>query len=222
MESKYKKYVVITSLVITIAIFSAGIIIGMFLDSYRFNDVVNAMRETEINTESYVVEQQFIEKFGGRSCELLQPRLIELSSDLSTIGQSLTQYENGAMLLDKQDYSYLKKRYFVLESRTYMYEMNAKQICNDNRTLILFFYSGDDKEPSIKQGYVLDDIYREYKDNVSIHSFDINFQNSTIVDILEKYYNVTEAPTVIINDNIVRKGFVSVNEIQSIIRESKK
>lgn len=222
MEPKYKKYVVITSFIITIAVFSAGVIIGKFLDNYRFTDVVDTMRETEINTESYVVEQQFIEKFGGRSCELLRPRLIELSRDLSTIGQSLTLYESGAMLLDKKDYDYLKRRYFVLEARTYMYELQAKYSCGDNRTLILFFYSGQDEVPSIKQGYVLDEMYREYKNNVSIHSFDINFQNSTITDILEKYYNITEAPTIVVNDNIVKDEFVSVSELQALITESKK
>jgi hypothetical protein len=218
MESKYKKYVVVSSLIITLAIFSAGFLIGKYLDSYRFTDVVDTMRESEINTESYVVEQQFIEKFGGRSCELLRPRLIELSRDLSTLGQSLTLYESGAMLLNERDYDYLKRRYFVLEARTYMYELHAKNTCGDNRTLILFFYSGQNEVPSIKQGYVLDDMYREYKNNISIHSFDINFQNSTITDILEKYYNISEAPTLVINDKVIKKGFVDMKELDMIMR----
>jgi len=218
MESKYKKYVVVSSLIITLAIFSAGFLIGKYLDSYRFTDVVDTMRESEINTESYLVEQQFIEKFGGRSCELLRPRLIELSRDLSTLGQSLTLYESGAMLLNERDYDYLKRRYFVLEARTYMYELHAKNTCGDNRTLILFFYSGQDEIPSIKQGYVLDDMYREYKNNISIFSFDINFQNSTITDILEKYYNISEAPILVINDKVIKKGFIDMKELDMIMR----
>ena len=218
MESKYKKYVVVSSLIITLSIFSAGFLIGKYLDSYRFTDVVDTMRESEINTESYLVEQQFIEKFGGRSCELLRPRLIELSRDLSTLGQSLTLYESGAMLLNERDYDYLKRRYFVLEARTYMYELHAKNTCGDNRTLILFFYSGQDEIPSIKQRYVLDDMYREYKNNISIFSFDINFQNSTITDILEKYYNISEAPILVINDKVIKKGFIDMKELDMIMR----
>lgn len=217
MEPVYKKYVVATSFVIATAIFVAGILLGSYLDRYRINDAIDALQADELNTESYGVEQQFMEYVGDNDCSLLKTRLIDMSKKLGDIGQRLSLYESNSLSFKKAEYEYLKRRYFVLEARTYTYELQMKKKCNDDRTLILFFYRGGDDAASIMQGYVLDEVYKSHRDNISTHSFDIEFNNSTVTDLLESYYNITGAPAIVVNGKTLRPGFISVGELEAMV-----
>lgn len=219
MEGAYKKYIIATSFIIAAAIFAGGILLGVFLDRYRVSDVINSIQESELDTESYTVEQMFAENFGGTNCDFLRSRLTDMSAKLSGIGHKLTLYESGTLPLQRSDYDYLKRRYFVLESHIYIYELRMKNACNDDRMLVLFFYRGGDDTESVKQGYALDELYRNYPGRVSTHSFDIDFKNSTMTDLLEKYYNITGAPTIVINNNMTKRGFVSVGELKAMMRQ---
>ena len=105
----YKKIIII-SLVITILIFSAGLLLGLSLDDTRLSDIVNNLNQNELNSESYLVEQDFIKTVGGDVCDLSDPRTQGLSSELAKLGQLLSKYE-PSNLFRQTEYTYLKAKY---------------------------------------------------------------------------------------------------------------
>lgn len=208
----YKK-IIIVSLVITILIFSAGLLLGLSLDNTRISDIITTLNQNELNRESYLVEQDFINFLGGDSCELSAPRIQTLSGELAELGQLLTKYELRGFLRTS-DYDYLKAKYFLLEIKTYTLFIDLKEDCEYSFNTILYFYD-QNQQSSLSQGYILDSLVETNK-NVHIFSFDRNFEEPALQTVLI-HYNITQSPTLIINNEIKKEGLVTLEELKVIL-----
>ena len=209
----YKKIIFI-SLVVTILIFLAGLLLGLSLDDTKISDLVENLNQNELNSESYLVEQDFIRTFGGDICDLSSPRIEELSIELAKLGQTLTKYESSA-LLKKTDYSYLKRKYFLLEIKTYTLFKNLKEECGYGFNTILYFYDQNQQE-SLNQGYILDSLVGS-TGNVHVFSFDRNFKEPA-VDALKLHYDIKISPSIVINNETKKEGLVRLEEIKETLK----
>ncbi len=207
------KRIIIISLVITILVFSAGLLLGLSLDNTRISDLVTTLNQNELNSESYLVEQDFIKTVGGDICDLSNPRIQDLSSELSKLGQLLSKYE-PSNLFRQPEYDYLKAKYFLLEIKTYTLFTNLKEECNYNFDTILFFYDLEQQE-SLNQGYILDSLV-ETQGNLHVFSFDRNF-NEPALEALKLHYNITNSPSIIINNNIKKEELTGKEELKTIL-----
>ena len=209
----YKKLLVI-SLILTILVFSGGFLLGLSLDSTRISDLVENLNQNELSRESYLVESEFIKNVGGNICDLSKPRVFTLSNELGTLGQLLTRYESKGIFRDTE-YNYLKRKYFLLEIRTYSLFVNLKKECGYDFNTILYFYD-QNEQSSINQGYILDSLVGA-QDDLHVFSFDRNFDEPSL-NTLKIYYNVTSSPTLIINDKLKKEGLSSLDELKAILK----
>ena len=210
----YKKIIFI-SLVVTILIFLAGLLLGLSLDDTRISDLIDNLNKNELNSESYLVEQDFIKNLGGDLCELSSPRIDVLSSELAELGQLLTKYEARG-ILRTSEYEYLKRKYFLMEIKTYTLFINLKKDCNYGFDTILFFYDQND-QGSINQGYILDSLVETQK-NLHIFSFDRNFEEPALKTLL-LHYNITTSPSLIIDNEIKKEGLTGLEEIKGLLNK---
>ena len=190
-----------------------GLLLGLSLDDTKVSDLINNLNQNELNRESYLVEQEFIQTVGGSLCDLSSPRIQGLSNELANLGQLLTSYEK-ASLLKNSEYTYLKTKYFLLEIRTFALFTNLKKECNYDLNTMLYFYDQGEQE-SLNQGYIIDSLVESH-DNLHIFSFDRNFNEPTL-GALKLHYNVTKSPAVIINNEIKKEGLTSLNELKEIL-----
>ena len=120
-------------------------------------------------------------------------------------------------MFNKGYYEELRREYFLLEMRTYTFLYQLKEECGYNINLILFFYDIDDSD-SERQGYVLDSLARGNKD-LHIFSFDREFENDAAINTFRSHYNITKSPSLIINNDIKKEGFISLGELIEILKE---
>src|SRR3990167_5197079 len=107
VEKKYFRHILITSLLFTIFVFIGGIILGWSLDNFRENDLLNTLQQNELDTDSYLTEQQFLSKLPlVERCELSEIRSSVLSEELRELGKLLNKYEEEE-ILDESSYNYL-------------------------------------------------------------------------------------------------------------------
>lgn len=208
----YKK-ILLVSFSITILVFIAGLLLGLSLDDTKVSDLINNLNQNELNRESYLVEQEFIQTVGGNLCDLSSPRIKGLSNELADLGQLLTSYEKTS-LLRNSEYTYLKTKYFLLEIRTFALFTNLKKECNYDLNTIIYFYDQGEQE-SLNQGYIIDSLV-ESQDNLHIFSFDRNFNEPTL-DALKLHYNITKSPAIIINNEIKKEGLTNLDELKEIL-----
>lgn len=213
----YQKSIFLTSLFFTVIIFCAGLLVSYFLDYARIGSVLSSIQDNELGAEAYFLEGDFAESFNADKCVSMNERIYDLKKELVKVAQDLSNYGSKS-LFKKWDFDYLKRRYFLLELRFYNLVNSLNQKCGFSYVPILFFYKIDD-DVSIRQGYVLDDLNQveSYKSKIITLSFDKDYADEPALELLLFKFNITKAPTLIINNVIKREGIVYTGEVNASI-----
>ncbi len=228
MKDQYIKHIFITSLITAIVIFSSGILVGWVLDDYRTDEVLDTIKTNELNSQSYMIEQTFLENVGDGeiSCEVLTPRIENIGKELGETGQELQIY-GSASDFKKDEFEYLKRRYFLMEINFYNLITQYRDACEDKYTPILYFYRIDDKQSTL-QGYVLDEFVKSYNDNaygedddhgkIIVLSIDGEFEKDPLIKTIMNTYDIkpVDLPAMVIDYDTLRKGFVDREEFEEI------
>ena len=210
-----KKHIFVTSFIIALGIFLIGFYFARVWDDLRINQVDDSLIENNLDTMSITIEQEFLTSFNASSCSISESRLSSISKNLFDLGNQLVEYEKKGLLRTKE-YDRLRREYFLLEIRAYSNFINFAKKCNSDLNVILYFYSIN-QDLSERQGYALDAVVNRDDVKIRVLSIDKDF-NDTTLDMVKSFYNVTEAPTIIINDKYKKSGFISISEILDLVK----
>lgn len=205
MVNVRRRVMLVSAFLIALVIFLGGLYAGFLLDSYRIDDTDSQIIDLKLNTEGFIVERDFFDVFEIKDCDLLNERIGFLGEDLVKLGQALSRYDLKKMSSSKE-YDLLKRKYFLLELEVYTLRKEMTKTCLDNSNVILFFYNTERNQESLNQGYALDTLVKQEK-NVTIFSFDIDFDENAIRSLI-KYYNVTVVPTTVLNFEEKFEGYI--------------
>lgn len=203
------------SLVITILVFAVGLLLSYGLDFLRIDEVVNTMNTHELDTESYLVEKEFVSTFGGDDCRLMTDRIGEIKLEMTEVGQDLSNY-GGKTIFKKGEFDLLKRKYFLLQLNFLgiIEELNDK--CGLNYVPILFFFELDNSK-SERQGFILDDYAQAHRSDVIVVALDKDYEDEPLINLLKEKYNVTSAPTIIINNKVKFEKLTYTGEINATV-----
>lgn len=207
--------IILSSLILTVLIFALGILLNYGLDFVRIDTIVDVMSRHELDTTAYLVEQEFTDSFGGNRCELMNSRIAQLKEEIRKVGTDLGSYSSFSFF-KKKDYDHLKRKYFLLELRFLTLIEQLNQECSRPYIPIIFFYKIDD-DASERQGFILEDISKDYEQEVIVLSLDKDYADEPLVQLLAARHNVTRAPTLIL-DNEKREGLQYAGMLNATIR----
>jgi hypothetical protein len=198
------------SLLLTILIFAAGILLNHTFDAFRISIIEDVMTTHEINTEAYRVERFFTETFGEEQCDMMVARISDLKKEVRKVGEDLGSYSRFSFFRRK-DYDYLKRKYFLLELRFLALIQKINKECDKPYLPIIFFYEIDQDE-SERQGFILQDLSEDYDQHLIVLTLDKDYKDEPLVKILAENYNVTQAPTIIIDEQTI-SGLVYTGQL---------
>jgi hypothetical protein len=193
----------------TVLIFMLGLIVG--------NNIVNSKQQTLLETEESLkldlIDLELQEKI-TQSNPCSNYVLYTLGEKIDDLAGKLVLLEGQLGKTDERVIA-LKKPYTLLIVRHYLLINERIGKCNENYTVVLFFYSNNPKyiDNSEKEGYVLSYFSKKYgTENIRVYSIDSDIDLG-VVYTLKEVYNVTEYPTVVINDKKF-SGFHSKEELE--------
>lgn len=207
-----KRYLV--ALFITGVIFTLGLLLGAVITESKFTELKDLQQDLRTQLASYDIQSLLVEenicKFNNVD-DLIQ-ELGLLADRLTAMEEQLGKYDSNVVKL--------KEYYSLLEIRHWLILKKLNQECGTDYDLILFFYSGDEKEcPSCEsQGYILSYLRAKYP-TVRVYSFDINIRNPAL-DSLKDIYSVNIAPVVVIND-IAHTTYLTREDLERILTEKR-
>jgi len=185
-----KQALLITTLLVCI-VFVIGIILGNSWNSGQ-TEISKTLKQSELYTESFLVEQELFESF-ETNCALAEKRLSSLSDELWKMGKILGA-QNAKQELGEENYNFLKRKYHLMQIRTYVLDKKLQQDCGIKTNIILFYFNQDDTL-SEQQGKILDELVEQYP----LHVFAIEYQYSKELEFLEDYYEIKNTPTLVVN-----------------------
>lgn len=206
-------------LLLTIIIFSAGILLGNHNTTKKFSAVTDLSDELRLETLGIEVEYDILAE---NICE--NEDVLYLTTELFEISEKVDFMENEIGSNNEQVIQ-LKKQYFVLEARHWILAKKRVQDClgnnkGMNNTIVLYFYSNKGDCPQCpEQGAVLTHLHRKYE-GMKIYSFDINI-NSPIVRVLKDLYEIRTVPGLVINDEL-HEGYLDVDGFTAFVTNQQK
>ncbi|MBI4016713.1 MAG: hypothetical protein HY363_03395 [Candidatus Aenigmarchaeota archaeon] len=202
------------SFFLTVLIFITGMLLNYYFDFFRIGQIEDVLVHHEIDTAAYRIEQDFVEETGGSYCIAMDRRIDDLKKEIRRVGSDLASYSSFSWF-KKKDYDYLKRKYFLLQIKFYAVLKELSSKCDTPYVPILFFYKIDDVV-SERQGFVLEDLSKEYS-QVAVLALDKDYEDEPLVKLLVMKYNITTAPSIII-DAVKKEGYTYTGELNATIR----
>lgn len=210
MVKVFRKDLFVTALVLVIVLFLSGFFVGFFWDKMRLGYSDSLVGISALDTESFLVEQDFVNAFNANVS--IEDRLLDINRRIGKLGEMLVEYDAKKMS-NSEEYNALKRKYFLLELKAYI--LRYQNGGNDN--VILFFYDVTENDDSLRMGDVLNALVRADSD-VVVFSIDREFDQDPLLETIKKHYNISKSPTIIVNYNKRYEGFVSLAEIKKDLK----
>lgn len=216
-RKKFSIHKTFTILLLTIIIFSIGIIVGNQTTHQKYSTVLDLTEELQLQTLAVEVEYDILEENICRNDDILY-----LTEELFELSEKIDYMEND-LGSDHPRVSELKQHYFIVEAKHWLLAKKRIDECFENNitlnnTIVLYFYSNKGDCPRCQQqGAVISYLHEEYE-GMKVYSFDATSQ-SPVVKTLKKIYTVQgELPGLVINDETVQ-GYLNADEFIAIVNQ---
>lgn len=171
--------------------------------------------ETQLSTMQ--LEQLFTETLSGEercafSSLSTQYLIDELQYYRDQLPFRVEEYEKQPDL--PEEYLRLKGQYNALSIRAWIMARNVQQNCDAEFTHILYLYTAD-CESCVAQGEQLDEVNRRLRQeerDVLLFTIDYNADN-LVLDFLKQYYNMTETPAILVDDELYQGELYQASQI---------
>jgi hypothetical protein len=205
------------ALFLTITLFGSGVILGIFLESSREQTISQNYKETEAFWQDVRLQSYFYQMMNSDVCEQAISENLNFADRIYQEGLLLQRYETGneitgTLLLDK-------KRYVLLKTEFWLNSILLNKKCsNMSIPTVVYFYSQYPESISKKAeqaavSSLLFDLKQKYGNNVLLIPLAEDL-NITVVDIIKDKYNLTEFPTVLINEKTTFTGVPKLEELE--------
>ena len=160
-------------------------------------------------------DKLYISFFNKSTCPLYS--FDKISEDLRFQGSIINILEKKFGKKDER-VLFRKKFYTLVELEHFEFVKQINQGCNKKIPTILFFYSNEksDSTESEDAGKLLDTVSNK-NPNILIYSFDVNLDDDLISSLKVKY-NVSYAPTILINEQKKLTGLPSIEQIEQYLK----
>ena len=197
-----RKKVLLIGFLITLFLFLSILAIGAIMDSKR-QDNIDLQFEGMYKDINDIQQMTLMSEVYGQSmaCIAFKTKLQELDKKVWNMGIKLEQYRVASEEFQKNPYYLDQKKTFNENELTYMTILTKiKSTCEYHQPVISFFYkNADECQKCDSQSFVLTDVNEQLKENVSIFSFDMDLNISTL-NLMTEYYKIDQYPCIVIDE----------------------
>lgn len=206
--------------IITFLIFFLGITLGMIMDNERLNYLESKNDVQKINYDSLQLQYLYLSYIpeDDGTCPILQVALEDSIAELSESLEDIERYQQDTTI-NKNEYSLIERKYLLDNLRYWMFSRKLIDVCHEDTVNVLYFFSLEDCEICSNQGTILSYFKTKLEDQLLVFPVNVDLEeNEKFIKILRLRYNVTELPSLVVNDKKY-SGVISKNELSKIICE---
>ncbi len=190
--------------VFTLLLFLLGVALGVIVDSARINWSQNMLKDNELRYESSNVQYLLLSSTSGNidECALFQKALEQNIAELGYNLDRLLEYEKQSFFRNEEQYETLKRRYLLSNIKYWILSSRVSDVCSNYDTVhVLYFYSTEKCDICPNQGVILTYFKKLLEDRLLVFPIDVDMvKEEPVIDLLVTKYNVSEYPTLFIDD----------------------
>lgn len=205
--------------VLTLIVFVAGILFGMWLDEMRLQKVKEQLSEIDILWNDARLQNLYYQTFTNQSqfCESEIEANLEYNNRIYQEGLRIEKYEE----VNKFEPSIVleKKRYALLQFQFWMNSISLKKKCNADYSTLVHLYSSNESVALDQklQSVVLLDLKNKCGRSLMLIPMPSDL-NIIAIDLIKKNYNITTMPAIIINETVSLQGLQTSDELEKYVK----
>lgn len=214
-EINKARYVVAS--LITLCIFLLGMMLGFVVEEKRMRFSQEESANQQMDFRSMQLQYEYINQLSlEQDCETMQETFEANVKNLELARLKLEEYTKSSKI-NKDDFDKIRRDYTISQLQYWLFAKKKKQICDSEDVSVLYFFAEDKSCPDCnKQSFVLTYLKKIFGTDLLIFSLNTNFTEEPMVGLLQKSYNVTEYPTMII-DNKRIEGLHNKDDLLNLI-----
>lgn len=217
VEKKSSKLVFLQTLLVSLLLFSFGMLIGALVENSRANQVNDLYLESQLGLTDLRIETDIISNIPF-DCETAVKENINFADKIYSEARTLEKYDESGKISDELKLAH--KRYDVLRTLLWYNSIKIKEKCQSFHTVVYFYKY---VEPAIAQkseqnvfSKLLFDLKQKKQNEIILipiaADMDINSLN-----LLMKTYNVTQLPTILIDEKAKVTEIITLEELEKHI-----
>ncbi len=225
-----RRQILALALVLSVALYLAGLFSGLSASNLAreqsrqdFSFLVGYVDTLENELGSLQIQEAFVNSLDEtRRCEFAEQRFSQVAEQLnyywSVFPTRLEEFERSHTLTP--EYLKLKNDYTKLSLRAWIIARDNYERCNSDTIPILYFYNASCEQCPV-QGEILDGVKKALQTgNKTVLAFTLDLdQDEPSLPLIKEYYNVTEAPAIIVNEHVLQGRLFSEAEITKAMLE---
>ncbi len=214
-----QKRIFLYALILTLIVFNVGIFMGYMLEASRIDQINNLSLDAELELIDQMNQRDSMSIL-NLSCSELTNENIQFGDQIYSEALLLQRYEDANRIDDNIVFQH--KRFDLLRTLFWINSMSIKQKCNSNYHDVIYFYQYNN--PSIEQqskqkffSNLLTEVKNQLGNKVMLIPISGD-NNISSVTLLMDNYNITELPTILIDEKVKITNVTSVNDVEKYLQ----
>lgn len=202
-----------TAFLIAILIFVVIFGVSLILENIRTEEIRKDFAETDVLWNDAKFFNGYAANASAGDCNYLTEENRMIGDRIYSEGLKIERYEGANKLTDAILTE--KKRYALLDLQFWENSISIKKKCGPEFSTVIYFYSQYNKTNEQK---TMDRVLGDFKQRCGRATIYITFPSDmglASIGLIEKTYNITGIPSVLINEQTVLSGEASMEELNN-------
>lgn len=187
--------------ILTVLIFTVGLLVGLLVENERLRYTQRVSNEQRIEANSLELQNLYISLLSREgNCEAISNVLNVNLISLERTRERIENFNKDASIINEEDFNLLAREYLIEQLRFWLLTEEINNQCGTDIVTVLNFYTdleicGDD---CVSQAFVLDYLKKVFEQKLFIFSFNTKFTQEPVLQILLQNHDIKETPTLIV------------------------
>ncbi len=219
-EISDKKRVFLESLALTLIILIIGFSMGFYIEFNRTNKIIDSYNHHEIEALDLKLQNYYYQIMDSEACDSAIEQNFAFADDVYNKGLDIEKYVESNQL--SQDIVREKRRYSLLKAELWLNSILLKEKCDRPFDTVVYMFAHDPGSNYIvNQQKIMSNILKSVKEDKGNKIILIPLAGDMdlgVVELQKRLYNITELPSIIINEKIILQGYNAEDKILSSLK----
>lgn len=217
-----QKYRYIMAAILTVTVFVMGVLFSNLMDDRRYQSLQNKIREDRVEMESRNLQLSYLKSLDVHSCSALKTGLSSIIEGYNYRLSKVQNYQENSFFNENR-FRTIKREYILSGIRYWFYAEELKERCDYDADTVLFFtdnlFGESNCEECSNLGSELTILKKKYEDKFLLFSIPTSLDDGSVT-MLERQFNITTTPSLVINGEKKIEGFHTSQEIEKKLNTS--
>ncbi|MEK6909978.1 MAG: hypothetical protein AABW61_02785 [Candidatus Aenigmatarchaeota archaeon] len=206
--------------ILSLFVFSIGVMIGIWIDNTRLGGIRSALSEADINSYDARLLNSYLQRFGKEYCDIALEQNLAYNDKIYEDGRKIEDKINANIFTPEIEQEW--RRYTLLQTQFWLNSVELKEKCGfDYHTVVHVFRQKNTTNAEDINNKVQASILLDLKDKCGKKMMLIPITidtNLIVVEAVAKQFGISDYPAVIVDESFVFQGVTVKDKLNELLQ----